>query len=51
MDAFVNVATDMGEFIRLQQQWHVPDDTVSIMVPVVVLVIVMVVLATKFQLK
>jgi hypothetical protein len=29
MDAFVNVGTDMAEFIRLHQLWHVNDDAVS----------------------
>ena len=29
IDAFVNVATDMCELMRLQQQWRVNDDSVS----------------------
>ena len=29
MDAFVNVATDMMQLMRLQQQWQAADETVG----------------------
>jgi aryl carrier-like protein len=29
MDAFVNVATDMMQLMRLQQQWRAADETVG----------------------
>ncbi len=51
MDAFVNVGSDMAEFVRLQQNWHVNDDTVRVTVVVLLVVVVVVVVVVVLVVK